>query len=201
MNGKGLTFLFLQLVLSGWCTSAQMPDLPTPRGNQFAVELFSIKTPESFNQASLQKYSKSVDQLFMSEKNEVHAYPALYTRKGMTVENDQTEDMMLPESYNVVNGKPVPVNTLQHIGVRTRITINESARNSVSFQIDFHHQTIKGNDTYKLGNGMEVEIPYFEIRKVNTEVTQRLGSWVVLGGIEDVSGSFTTYYIIRITRP
>lgn len=183
--------------------AAEVPELPAPRGGQFAVELYKIVTPRPFDQKSFRKEPESIAQLFQAAENSVTSQPVLYTELGGTAENDQTREMLLPEDYNVVGGKAVPVNKLYHIGVRTRVKILNATRTTAAVHIDFHHQVLKGYEKCKLGQDLEAELPIFDIRKVNTEITHKLDSWVVLGGIEsEEDGAVrTSYYIIRISRP
>lgn len=203
MKSNFLHLVGLSVGLSVVNIHAQIPDIPSPNGYNFAVELYEIESPKPFDQNSVDLYSKSVDKLFTNEENTVNAYPVLYAKPGVMVENDQTEAIMFPESFNVVNGKPIPIETLQHIGSRTRVTILETPPREVTFLIDFHYQRVKGYDKYNIGKDLAVEMPYFEMRKVNTQLTQTLGSWVVLGGIESkAEGKLkTTYYVIRISHP
>lgn len=191
------------LLLSSVAISREVPKLPEPNGNQFAVELFKIETPYPFDQNKFNQGAKAFEEMFISEESVVSAHPVMYAKVGEMVENDQTEEALFPKDYNVVNGKPVPVNKLQHLGTRTRVTLNSATQTSATFHIDFHHQVLKGYDTYKLGNNIEVKMPIFETRKVNTEVTQPLNSWIVVGGIESKKKEKikTAYYIIRISKP
>lgn len=183
--------------------SAEVPELPTPKGNQFAVELFKIETPHPFNMNSFSQNPASIERMFKSAENTVSSQPVMYAKLGAMVENDQTQKVMFPEDFNVVGGKIVPIQKLHHLGARTRVTVREVTSQTATVHIDFHHQVLKRHDKHTLGNGAEVELPIFEIRKVNTEITQKLNSWVVVGGIESKEEDQirTAYYIIRVSRP
>ena len=194
--------MLFALLLSINAIAREVPELPKPKGSHFTVELFKIETPYPFDQNNFNQGSKAIEEMFTSEDSVVSAHPVMYAMIGEMVENDQTEKTLFPVDYNVVNGKPVPVNKLQHLGTRTRVTLNSATQTSATFHIDFHHQVLKRYETYKLGNRIEVEMPIFETRKVNTEVTQPLNSWIVVGGIEsrDEGKLKTAYYIIRISK-
>lgn len=191
------------LLLGASAPGAEVPELPAPRGNQFAVELYKIVSPRRFDQKNFRREPESIAQMLHAGENTVTPHPVLYAELGGTAENDQTRMTLLPEDFNVVDGKTVPINKLYPIGARTRIEFLSATERTAKIHIDFHHQELKGYEKYKLGRNIEAELPVFEVRKVNTEVDLRLGSWVVLGGIESQEdGKFrTSYYVIRISRP
>lgn len=202
MIRRHLILIAASLTLSGVVT-AKVPDEPRPKGNKFAVEMFRIDSPQGFDKDKFKQDNESIEQLFNSKENRVKAYPVVYAEQGKTAVSDQTTSMMLPEDYNVVNGKLIPVERLQRIGVRSEVTVTALRNNSATFNLKFHHQEIKGYDEYKLKGDHNARIPHFETRKVDTELTQVLGSWVVVGGIESVVDEQvkTAYYIVRVTRP
>ncbi len=198
---KKLILPILLLCMSSF--GVEVPQLPAPNGGQYAIELFKIETPHPFDQLSFKQDDEVIEHMFTASENTVSSLPVMYANIGETVENDQTEKVLLPEDYNVVGGKPVPINKLQHLGTRTRVTLKKASQTTATLHLNFHHQVLQGYETYKLGREVEVEIPYFETRKVDTVIVQKLGSWIVVGGIESKEeGSIkTSYYIIRISKP
>lgn len=202
MMKRKLLLNTLALALTGTAL-AVVPDMPKPKGNQFAVQLFRVDSPRPFDKEKFKQDSESILELFNAKENYTKAYPTIYAELGKPAVNDQTKSMMLPTDYNVVNGEPVAVEALQHIGVRAEITIHDYRNDTATFNLKFHHQEIKGYDEYLLKGGKSVRIPIFETRKVDTDLSQVLGSWVVVGGIESSTGekTSTAYYIIRVTRP
>lgn len=193
----------LVLLLPTAVQAAEIPNLPPPRENQFAVELFKIVTPRPFDQAAFRQEPEFIEEMFHAGENAVTPEPVIYTQLGGVAENNQTREVSLPEDYNVVGGKAVPINKIHRIGVRTRVHIISATRTTAAIHIDFHHQVLKGYKKHKLGNGIEVKLPEFDLRQVNADLDYQFNSWVVVGGIEaEEDGQIlTSYYIIRISRP
>ena len=200
---KRCTILLPAALLLSAAALAAVPKPPQPKDGDFAVEMFRIDSPNAFDKDTFKQDNQSIEQLFSDQRNQVKAYPVVYADQGVAAVNDQTTEMMLPEDFNVVNGKLIPIERLQRIGVRSEVTVIGLKNNSATFQLKFHHQEIKGYDEYKLKGGHDARVPFFETRKVDTELTQVLGSWVVVGGIESVVDQQikTAYYIVRVTKP
>ena len=196
-------FSTLALLALAAAALGAVPEMPRPKGNKFAVQLFRVDSPKAFNQESFKQDNASIERLFSAEENKVTAYPVVYADVGKSAVSDQTKSVMLPDDFHVVDGQLVPVESLQHIGVRAEVGLREFKNTAATFTRKFHYQEITGYDEYKLKGGHSARVPLYETRKVDTELTQVLGSWVVVGGIEtEVEGEAkTAYFIVRVTRP
>ncbi len=180
-----------------------MPDLPKPDGNKFAVQLFKIVSPGAFDPNSFERNNESIERLFTAANNEITPYPTVYAKLGVLATHDRTLSVKTPIDYNLVNGEVVAVEESRDLGVKIDVTITAYRNETATFSLHFTHQEIKGHEVVELREGLTARKPFFEKRQVNTELTQALGSWVVLGGITSGEGADkrTTHYLIRITRP
>lgn len=182
---------------------ADIPEAPVPQANKFAVELFKIESPAPFEQDKFVKSNISIPELFKQDENRIEAYPVLYCALGSPAICDQTKTVQMPENFNVKDGKAIPVEIPVVLGMLSEVTVVSLKNNIATYQLDFSYNELKGYDEYVLKGDINVQLPLFETRKINTELSQSLGSWLVLGGFSDdgENGILSTYYVIRITRP
>jgi hypothetical protein len=184
-------------------SEAGMPDIPRPNQNKYAIELFSIETPDPFDEARFLKNKISIERLFEQSENRIHAYPVMYALIGMAAVCDKTIPEELTADYNLINGKAVPINETYHLGMKSEVTILNMKNNVATYLLDFSYKELRGYDEYVLKDDIKAQVPYFEARRINTELSQALGSWLILGGFSSSKedGIESTYYIIRITKP
>ena len=182
---------------------AAVPDMPEPKGNKFAVQLFKIVSPGAFDPRSFKRNNESIERLFTDATNAITSYPTVYAELGVRATHDRTLSVKMPIDYNLVNGEVVPVEESRALGVKVAVTVTAYKNETTTFTLHFSHQEIKGHEDVKLREGVTARKPLFEKREVNTELSQTLGSWVVLGGITsgESADEHTTHYLIRITRP
>lgn len=203
MNSIAVKSIAALVLLSTLSTKAEVPEIPLPNGNKFAIELFKIESPAPFEPETFIKSNISIPELFEQESNKIHGYPTLYSTMGDSAICDQTKSVRMAENYNVKDGKTVPVEKTFVLGMLAEVTITKLQNNVATYKLDFSYNELQGYNDFNLKKDLVVQIPYFETRKINTELSQSLGSWLVLGGFSDngEDGIHSTYYVIRITRP
>lgn len=203
MISKTIQILGMLVLSINVHTQGAVPEPPSPQANKFAIELFKIESAAPFEQEKFVKNKISIPELFKQGKNQIEAYPVLYCAMDTVAICDQTETVQMPENFNVKDGKAVPIETPVVLGMLTQVTVTSLKNNIATYQLDFSFNELKGYDEYVLKGDIKVKLPFFETRKINTELSQSLGSWLVLGGFSDdgEDGIHSTYYVIRITRP
>lgn len=202
-----ITCLFTIVAISGCATNSstpsaiytRIPKTPEPHAGKFAVQFVKVELQN--NVGFDPSYPKSVERIYQNPSNEITEYPILYVGTGVAVTNDQTKTVVLPEDFNIVDGKAVPNEKSYKLGFDMAVTISKVENDRASLKLNFNQCDLKGYDVIVAEGGIEVHMPQFKLGSMNTDVSIKLGGWVVLGGIgenpDDKKGS-STLYLIRV---
>ena len=126
-----------------------------------------------------------IEELIKRPNIEIAEFPIVYAGLGESVTNDQTKSVSLPEDYDIVDGKAVAKEKICKLGYSTSVTIDKIENGAISYHLNASHQELVGFDEYKTENGISVKMPFFERRSVDTNLTQKPNSWLVMGGLVD----------------
>ena len=132
--------------------------------------------------AVLNLTDSQIEGILKSPDVEVHKFPVVYADLGESVTNDQTKSVSLPEDYEVVDGKAVAKEKICKLGDFTSVRVDKIENGAISYHLTVSHRELVGFDEYKIEHGLEVKMPFFEARSIDTSLTQQPNSWSVIGG-------------------
>jgi len=136
--------------------------------------------------ASITLTHTQFEELIKRPNVEIAEFPIVYAGLGESVTNDQTKSVSLPEDYDIVDGKAVVVKEkIIKLGYSVAVTIDKIENGAISYHLNASHLELRGFDEYKTENGISVKMPFFERRSVDTNLTQKPNSWLVMGGLID----------------
>jgi hypothetical protein len=133
---------------------------------------------------SMRPSQEEIEALLKKPNAEIIEFPIVYAGIGETVTNAQTEVFQSVLDASVVEGKVVYETEPINVGTSTSLTINKVLESgAINCDLEIYHCRLTGVDHYTLEEKFDVEIPYFEIRSVNTEITLNPNSWLTMGGL------------------
>ena len=190
--------LFVVSLISGCKTT---PSTPKPNKDKYTFQCLYITIPgdsleDSFslkgNQATLSKTQSQLDDILSHPDAEVIELPIVIAGIGESVTNDQTKAVLLPEDYDIVDGKAVAKNTIIHIGKSFSVTPIKVENGIVISKILPSWTKLKGYDEYKIEDDISVKMPMFERKVVDSVLSLELNAWTLLGGLVDQSSDGTS---------
>jgi hypothetical protein len=111
-------------------------------------------------------------------------FPPVQLSVGERIINDQTETTELPTDYEIVDDKTVITRKGSfRSGLAIDIELIGTDASSVTYQLKLFSGSILGFDVHTLPNGDEISMPYWESRNTDSEITQPLSSWNMIGGM------------------
>ncbi|MCF7818301.1 MAG: hypothetical protein K9M54_10510 [Kiritimatiellales bacterium] len=178
-----------------------IPSEPKPREEKLAVQVVKVEHPKKIDLTS--GYGLDPEAMFEDGSNTLTQYPTLYAAVGTTVTNDQTTSVAFPEDFDIIDGKAIPKEKIQKLGLSIVAELSRVENDVVDMKLSFSKKELKGYDEIAVKGGIQVKIPYFNVRNINTDVSIVLGDWIVLGGAEefDSKKEMTTCYLLRVKNP
>ncbi len=176
----------LALAFITGCSS--VPEKIKPHDQKYTVQVIKANAPQgivSWMPSSSEENDKQAEAIFSHPDTKLTAFPIVHVQAGGANTNDQTKSVMLPEDYSIVDGKAVAKEKECKLGKFVSVEIENIEGDTISYKLDVFDRKIKGHDDYKVGEGITVSIPFMENSAINTRVTQKMNSWVLLGGLSD----------------
>jgi hypothetical protein len=194
--------LLMAFILSGCST---IPSTPKPHPEKYTFQVITIEIPgdlpEYHNKAdkmmglefskgsslptSLTIPSRDLEKLIQHPEAEITEYPIVLAGLGESVTNDQTKSVLMPENYDIVDGKAVVKEKIIKLGYSVAVTVDKIENEEISYHLNSNFKELKGFDEYKTENGLVVKMPYFKMRAMDSDLTHEPNSWTMLGGLID----------------
>lgn len=142
-----------------------------------------------------------VDTLLKNPDNEIIEFPLAYVEVGATVTNAQTEVLHSIVDASVVEGKVVYEKEPIHVGPSVILTINEILESgAINCNLEIDHCRLTGVEHYTLEEEFEIEMPHYEKRSINTEITLAPNSWLPMAGMISQRNDGTKVHEIFLIR-
>lgn len=162
------------------------------------VSLLQPKTVTSNSQPSSQE---EIEALLKKPNAEIIEFPIVYAGIGETVTNAQTEVFQSVLDARVVEGKVVYETEPINVGTSASLTINKVLESgAINCDLEIYHCRLTGVEHYTLEEEFDIEMPYFEIRSVNTEITLNPNSWLTMGGQISQRDDGTKMHMLFLVR-
>lgn len=187
---KNLVLSFISILILSGC--ATLPSDPKPDTDKYAVQVVMVETRESISTSAVEDY-------FTAPGSQLHEYPISYAAIGETATNDQTRAVLLPESYDTIDGKVVPKEKSFNLGSLVETLIHRVEQGTASCHLAFSQKELKGFDEYTA----DIKMPVFSTKEFKSDLDLPLNSWALLGGLPK-SGPLSnanTYFFVRIIPP
>ena len=200
---KWITSLLGVILISGCST---IPSDPKPHSDKYAVQVLEVTTPGLLDPGAPQA-AGWIEKTFKNPDAKVYEYPILYAAVGESVINDETKSVAMAEDFNVVDGKAVAQEKIQQLGRFLEVSITKVEHETITYKVNIQNRELFGFDTLQLEDGIVVQMPFLNAKKVTTELSQPLGVWSSLGGVADTrteNGNETSesfFFCIRIIPP
>jgi len=186
--------LFAAALLSGCSTT---PSNPRPHPEKYTFQVISIEIPDFDSSTPLSEAINHPDAT-------IHEYPIVLAGVGESQINDQTESVSFPEDYSIVDGKAIAKEKTVKLGYSVSIQFTELKNELIQYHLQTYYREVAGHDKHEIGDGITVSMPYFKSRRLDTDLSQAVNSWVVYGGLVDEKsdGTKLTHMIgVRIIPP
>jgi hypothetical protein len=110
-------------------------------------------------------------------------YPIVVAMVGESVTNDQTKAASFPEDYDIVDGKVVAIEKIIKLGYIVGVTVDKVENGAVSYHLYASHKELARFETFTTENDLEVKMPYFNVRAVDTHIIQQPKSLFTISGL------------------
>ena len=175
---KWITSLLAIILISGCST---IPSTPKPQPEKYTFQVIGIEVPEG----TLQSLKMDVGKIIQHPDANISEYPTVMAGLGESITNDQTKSVLMPEDYDIVDGKAVAKEKIIKLGYFASVTVDKIERGAISYHLNASYKELAGFDEYKTENGLSVKMPFFNKRAVDTDLTQKPNSWTMMGGLID----------------
>ncbi|MDA3832047.1 MAG: hypothetical protein PF495_01490 [Spirochaetales bacterium] len=139
--------------------------------------------PMSITQPPTQE---DIEALLKNPNATIIEFPLVRAGAGETVTNAQTEVYEANVDADIVNGEVIYEKEKIDLGDISTFTVHKILEDgSVSCAFNVAHTRLVGTETYKTDEGIEVKLPYFDSRSVDTQVTLPPNTWFPMGGMID----------------
>jgi hypothetical protein len=135
-------------------------------------------------------------------------FPLVQLSVGERIINDQTETTELLTDYEIVEGKTVITRKDPfRSGLAIDIELLEVDASTATYRLKLFSGSTPGFDVYTLSNGDEISMPYWEATDSDSEITQPLSSWNMIGALvtektdEEESNGKAKCIFLRILPP
>ena len=135
--------------------------------------------------ASITLTHTQIEELIKRPNIEIAEFPIVYAGLGESVMNDKTKPVSFLEDYDVVEGKVVAKEKICKLGYSTSVTVDKVENGAISYHLNICYLEFVGFDEYIIENDLSVKIPFFERMALDTDLTQKPNSWLVIGGLID----------------
>jgi hypothetical protein len=173
---KWITIFFAVTLISGCST---IPSTPKPQSEKYTFQVIRVEIPVG----DLPACHHDAEKIIKHPNAEISEYPIVIAGLGESVTNDQTKSVSMAEDYTVIDGKAVAKERIVQLGDSVSVTVDKIEDGAISYHLDANHKELIGFDEYKIENGLNLKIPFFEKRAVDTDLTQQPNSWLSLGGL------------------
>ena len=207
---KLLACLFTVVLITGCSTT---PSSPKPHKTKYAFQCLQVSIPEEVAQAIAidindpgQKITQpQIDMVIKHPEATIIRLPIVYAGLGESATNDQTETVDMPVDAEIVDGEIVYKKEPLKVGKEVSVEVLKAEDNIVSYKIHLMNKKLIGFDVvHRTEEGQEVRMPFFEIRGVDTKITQAADSWISAGGLVEQQGTEPkthTILLIRVIGP
>jgi len=160
--------------------SVKRPSSPKPPLGKYAFQIMKIAAPAEI----VQSPRVDVEKIIQHPDVKISEYPALVASLGESITNGQTEAISMDIDWGVVDGKPVTKEKIFRLGDSISITANKIENGVISYHLNMHHLELAGYFEHKTTNGfLEKTQPRFKKEAIDTDLTQKLDSWLMISGI------------------
>ncbi|MDF7801063.1 hypothetical protein P4C99_16420 [Pontiellaceae bacterium B1224] len=171
------------------------------------TEEFPLKIEEGQKRyTDIQVVSDAVEKMMVIPEINKSKLPAIQLAAGEQFIDDTTEMIELPIDYDVVDGKTIIMDKETfRVGRSIDIHLIEVADSIATYNLKLFFGQLMGFDTYTLSNGDKIEMPWVQSSLGNTQYTQPLDTWYIVGGftselIEDgVTNEISHHLCARLT--
>ncbi len=208
---KLLACLFAIALITGCKTT---PLSPEPHQTKYTFQCLIASIPDDVFQeiavgnddnTPILNFSELQIQAFIQHpKSTIIRLPIVYAKIGESVTNDQTKTIDMAVDADIVDGKVVYKKEPQHLGEKVSVTVIENEEGIIRYKVDLMSRKLVGYNDYETDGGLNVSMPFFEKRGVNTRISQAADSWVTLGGLINQDGDgpkIHTMILIKIISP
>lgn len=143
---------------------------------------------------------QQVDKIISHPDSLVDEFPIVRVRLGETVISDQTKTELMAVDADVINGKVVYEKEPTKFGKEVSVTVKEVNGDVVTYNIHLMKRDFIGFNTHETKDGLQFEFPFFEGVEADTELTQKINSWLVLGGLVNQQGNGEKMHSLIIIR-
>ena len=187
MNRIAMCLLFASVIMG----CATTPSPPAPHPSKYAFQCFFVSVPEEVLKNLNVRFDKrnlghdptmdamprptqtQIDEIIKHREVEIVELPIVYAGMGEAVANDQTITSEMAVDADVVDGEVVYRTESCKIGNMVSVDVKSLERGYVSYQIHAMTKRLAGYDHRKTLDGMEVRMPYFDRRELNTTMSQK----------------------------
>ena len=131
--------------------------------------------------------------------------PIVYAGIGESATNDQTETVDMAFDAEIIDGEVVYEKKPLKVGKEVSVEVLKAENNLVSYKIYLMNRKLIGFDVvHRTEEGQEVKMPFFELTKLDTKITQVADSWISTGGIVEQQGTepkIRRMLLIRVIAP
>ena len=173
---------------------------PKPHPDKYTFQIIGVEIPSTESIAALSE----VEEVINHPEATIIEYPIVIAGVGESVTNDQTKSVLFPEDYSIVDGKAVAKEKTEQMGYMVSIRFNEIKDGIISYHLNTYFKEFFGYDAYEAEKGISVEMPYFDSRSIDTDLSQKINTWTLLGGLyeENSDGNMVNQmFAVRIIPP
>lgn len=147
----------------------------------------------------------TINRILNMPEAQIYEYPVFYATPGEPAICDQTESKEMLKDCKVAGGKPVKIMETVKLGHYAEIMITEVEDSNITCQLKMGSRSLHGTEAYMLGNGDQMEMPFFNHTEINTTMPLSDNKWAMSSGtVEEQTQDDTTTksmktFFIRIT--
>jgi len=147
---------------------------------------------------------EQVEEILKHSETTTVTFPVVYAGLGESATNDQTETVEMTTDADIVEGKVVYKKEPIKVGMMVSVEVLEAEDNRVCYKLNIMNKDLIGYDTHQPEEGLEVRMPFFEARSIDTKITQAPDSWRYVGGTINQQGTepkIHTMLLFRVIAP
>lgn len=162
------------VILTGCSTAPPKPSTPNPDPQKYTFQVIGIEIP---NEAFI-ICNNDIDKITTHPDAKISEYPIVVAGVGESVTNDQTRP-----APSEIDGKPVDKDIIVKLGYSVSIQNPTVEGGALSYHLISHYEELVGFEEYTTQDGASVMMPFTTKRELNTQISQKLNTWITLGGL------------------
>jgi hypothetical protein len=156
------------------------PSAPQPPSGKYAFQIIKVEAPAEI----VQSPQTDVEKIIQHPDVKICEYPTLIAGLGESATNEQIEAMTMDVDWGLIDGKAVTKEKTFKLGDSISVAVNKVENGAISYHLNVYHLELAGFFEHKITDGfLEKAQPRFKKEAVDTDLTQRFNSWLMLQGI------------------